>query len=462
MPEPKRQRVRDPVHNLVEFDEGDPFERMLWRIISTPEFQRLRRVKQLGFSELVYPGAGHSRFVHSIGVFHTARQLMQIVRRYVANQPEERLKTEAALAAALVHDVGHGPFSHAFEILGQRLGWKLVGHHENLSEVLIRGGEVGRILDAYSDGFSAMVAGVVRGGPSTVYSSVVSSQFDADRLDYIRRDRLMTGTHLAGIDFDWLMANLEVADLPSDPDETVKRVTLVLGEKALYAAEGFVVGLFQLYPTVYFHKTTRCAEKMMQELLSAVGNEIVSGRIEQTGLAGNHPIVMLFQKPEDTAVLSKLDDAVITGALPLLADSEVPLISNFANRLRNRVLFKSIDLNDAIRVDLPIDKLEAERLYIRRREISIAKLDNWIQDGHVGRILHDRADRKPYKKIEEEGPMNQIWIRDGSGKLVDLREKSLSVAAIEPFRLFRAYMDPADEEAKLIVRGAVAEALKEA
>jgi len=80
MPQPKRQRVRDPLHNLIEFDEGDPFERMLWRVVKTTSFQRLRRIRQLGFSDFVYPGATHSRFIHSLGVFHTARQLMRIVR----------------------------------------------------------------------------------------------------------------------------------------------------------------------------------------------------------------------------------------------------------------------------------------------------------------------------------------------------------------------------------------------
>ena len=95
-------------HEDPEFDEGDPFERMLWRVVKTASFQRLRRIRQLGFSEVVYPGATHSRFIHSLGVFHTARQLMRIVRRFVPDQPGERLNADAALTAALVHDVGHG------------------------------------------------------------------------------------------------------------------------------------------------------------------------------------------------------------------------------------------------------------------------------------------------------------------------------------------------------------------
>jgi HD superfamily phosphohydrolase len=106
------QRVRDPLHNLIRFDESE-LETMLWKVVQTRPFQRLRRVKQLGFSDLVYPGAAHSRLAHSIGVFHTARRLIGVINGY--KDKVETSKEERALAAALVHDLGHGPFSHAFE-----------------------------------------------------------------------------------------------------------------------------------------------------------------------------------------------------------------------------------------------------------------------------------------------------------------------------------------------------------
>ena len=455
MPDPKRQRIRDPLHNLIEFDEGDPFERMLWRVVKTAPFQRLRRIKQLGFSELVYPGATHSRFAHSLGVFHTARHLMRIVRRYVPDQPGERLKAEAALAAALVHDVGHGPFSHAFETVGEKFGWKLAGQHESHSQALIRNGEIATILNGYSESFATMVAEVIGGGPSNVYRSVVSSQFDADRLDYVRRDRLMSGTQLAGIDFDWLMANLEVGELPAEPGE-IKRVTLVLGPKALHAAEGYVLGLFQLYPTLYLHKTTRCAEKTFQLLLYVVGEAIRSGDRLCTGLPENHPITLLFEDPENLDVLGTLDDSVVMGALPLFATSNNKLVKDFSDRLIRRKLYKTIDLDLKIREGL--DKSEqSEKMYIRRREMTIALIEDWLSNEKIGRVLLDKADRKPYKPIDDEGPINQIWIRDGS-QLIDIKRKSPIVGAIHTFRSFNAYLDPDDTEAKLLIFGAADEA----
>ncbi len=128
------QRIRDPLHNLISF-EADEFENAMWDVIQTQPFQRLRRVKQLGFSDLVYPGATHSRFAHSVGVFHTARQLMKVIQSRVGQRRYKGSKAEIALAAALVHDLGHGPFSHAFEDVGRRLGLKLASH-ETVSQQL--------------------------------------------------------------------------------------------------------------------------------------------------------------------------------------------------------------------------------------------------------------------------------------------------------------------------------------
>lgn len=247
------QRIRDPLHNLIEF-RANQFENALWGVIQTRPFQRLRRIRQLGFSDLVYPGATHSRFAHSLGVFHTARRLMWIIREHLGETKYRETLAHQALAASLVHDIGHGPFSHAFEDVGRRLKLKMADH-EIVSDVLIRSGEVADALNLMGSGFANDVANIItKAGPGDLYSAVVSSQFDADRLDYMRRDRLMTGTEHGAIDFDWLVANLEIGNVPSGVDEASlgNLETFVLGPKAVYAAETYVLALFQLYPTVYF------------------------------------------------------------------------------------------------------------------------------------------------------------------------------------------------------------------
>src|SRR3954451_2593273 len=129
---PKQQRIRDPLHDLIEFDEKLELEKVLWRVIQTRPFQRLRRIKQLGFSDLVYPGATHSRLLHSVGVFHTARRLMKVIEKYL---PAKDARVDQALAATLVHALGHGPFSHAFEKIGERFDLKMA-NHEAVSDLL--------------------------------------------------------------------------------------------------------------------------------------------------------------------------------------------------------------------------------------------------------------------------------------------------------------------------------------
>jgi HD superfamily phosphohydrolase len=216
----KRQRIRDPLHDLIEFS-CDSFEQTLWRVVQTPSFQRLRRVKQLGFSEYVsHPGATHTRFSHSLGACHIAKSLLRLIRARAGESQFVTQRADHAIAAALVHDVGHGPFSHAFEEVGKRLNLKMA-KHEDVSDAIIRTGDVSIVFDQeLGNGFSANVADLIKApGPSKIYGAVVSSQFDADRLDYMQRDRLMTGTQLGHIDFVWLMANLEIGELPWGDEE---------------------------------------------------------------------------------------------------------------------------------------------------------------------------------------------------------------------------------------------------
>ena len=267
----KAQRVRDPLHNLIEFD-SEQFEHTLWQVIQTRPFQRLRRIRQLGFSELVFPGATHTRFAHSIGVFHTARNLMAAIEHKMGKRTKKHQR-EVALAASLVHDVGHGMFSHSFEDVGKELNLPMA-RHEQVSEALIRDGEIAEAFkDELGSGFANDVADVLgRKEPSTLYDTVVSSQFDADRLDYMRRDRLMTGVQSSGIDATWLISNLEIGSLQVDTDDEASRTvdTLVLGPKAFHAAENYVLSLFHLYPNVYLHKTTRAAEKLFSCLMNCM------------------------------------------------------------------------------------------------------------------------------------------------------------------------------------------------
>lgn len=453
---PRQQRIRDPLHDLVEFEvEGSQIERVLWRVLQTRPFQRLRRIKQLGFSDFVYPGATHSRLLHSVGVFHTARRLMKVIDRYV---PAHDAKADQALAAALLHDVGHGPFSHAFEKIGERFDLKMA-HHETVSDVLIRDSEITPLLcDEMGSGFAKDVADMVSGsGVRTIYSAVVSSQFDADRLDYMRRDRLMTGSQHAGIDFEWLIQNLEVDAVEHRVGETrlPPVQTFVLGRKAIFAAEAYVLGLFQLYPTVYLHKTTRGAEKIYVELLARTFTLVRKDLISKTGLPLTHPLVKFAQSPESIECALALDDTVIWGALSLMAEAEDECISTLARRLRDRRLYKCLD----VRAKIAQDKSDTAAIsdaadkVCESIKVGITKcLNAWSEKepDAAPRILIDEAERSPYKEMSEEpkAPLNQVNIRTEGGRLEDLSKRSQVVAKLGTYKSFRVYHAEDDEETK--------------
>ena len=452
---PKQQRIRDPLHDLIEFNvERSQLEDVLWRVLQTRPFQRLRRIKQLGFSDFVYPGATHSRLLHSVGVFHTARRLIKVIEKYI---PAKDARGDQALAAALVHDLGHGPFSHAFEKIGERFDLKMA-NHETVSDLLIRDSEISKEFPELGSGFANDVADMVTGsGARSIYSAVVSSQFDADRLDYMRRDRLMTGSQHAGIDFEWLMENLEIGEVRHGVDETsLKPVqTFVLSRKAIFAAEAYVLGLFQLYPTVYFHKATRGAEKIFTELLARVITLIKDGAIVTTGLPKTHPLVRFAQEPDKIDSALALDDTVIWGALSFMSDSGDECIRELAERLRDRKLYKCIDVRAKIahdKDDGTASSPEADTVCAGIRDEVAKCLEEWSSKyPHARpRILIDEVERSPYNLLtrETKGPLNPINIRTEGDHLEDLAKRSNVVAELKTYKAFRLYHADGDNEAK--------------
>ncbi len=370
---PRTQRVRDPVHGLIVFEETSTLDQLAWKLINTPEFQRLRRIRQLGVSEFVFPGATHTRFAHSIGVFHTARKLVKIIEREMLRNKAKpkRKRAQTVVIGALLHDLGHGPFSHTFE--GAQTSRGIEKDHEDWTKEIIRNpkGKVRPLLDAFwrNGKFGEEVAKLWdTENPTDIYHAIVSSSFDADRLDYLRRDRLMTGTGAGAIDFDWLMEHVRVGKvLVSAPDaddeedgETVQ--TICLDIKALPAAEQFLLARYTLHQQVYFHKTTRCVEKMIGKLFRAIAKHSGSPRkaAKLTGLSPTHPLVNFFgnqpgkeknrvkrlvREKKLLASYMLLDDVTVWGALEQLRSAKDPVIANLAGRLLARNLYKTLDLS---------------------------------------------------------------------------------------------------------------------
>lgn len=430
------KRLRDPVHGLIVFDENEPIDMLAWELIDTPEFQRLRRIRQLGVSEFTFPGAVHTRFTHSIGVFHTARTLVDVLRREMKRDKQtfDDKKTEVALAAALLHDLGHGPFSHTFEGVQESRGVKR--RHETWTAEIIRNpdGRIQRSLDGHRPGFTEQVASLLqKEDPEDIYDAIVSSSFDADRLDYLRRDKLMTGTGAGGIDFDWLIENVRVAEIEIDaPDENsqeLRRVpTFCLTAKARPAAEQFLLARYTLHQQVYFHKATRCVERMIGKLLRAVAR--LSGKksdIKKSGLPESHPLIRFFAKDGETvANYLALDDALIFGALGAMSRAEDTDVKEIATRLRERKLYKTLDIAEFGEDD------GTQRKRLRHIKTKFAAQ---IEAGTV--MLDDKASIGIYAEIggDDDRMHKKLHILDGN-KPVEISKLSPLIQALETKKQF--------------------------
>jgi len=352
-------RIRDPIHGLVVFKDTDPIDCLAGKLIDTPEFQRMRRIKQLGVSEFVFPGATHSRFAHSIGVFHCARNLSGVVENMLPDNEKDPYRKQVTLIAALLHDLGHGPFSHAFEEARKSLAKErdeVFKRHELLTADIITAedGAIGDVLaDAnIRDSFGKDVADLIRAeDPKDLYHAIVSSSFDADRLDYLARDRYMTGTKAGSIDEDWLLNNLRTWDLEigRDAEEVSKVRTLAFDQKARQAAEDFLLARHRLYSQVYLHKKTRGIEQLLKALLLRIGQ--LAETPEKLGLTGDNPLIeYLLPNRSKIKHFKLLDDCFLWGCFRLIGlgagqidrDQDAAIL---ANRLLDRQRIFCLDLS---------------------------------------------------------------------------------------------------------------------
>ena len=246
-----QRTYHDPLHGAIRLDRNDPAEAMAMDLIDTAPFQRLRRIRQLGTAFLTFQGAESSRFTHSLGVLHVARQALQHLERHQPCLAEQR---PALYAAALLHDVGHGPFSHSGEeMYGMR--------HESWSGRLIRDHPALRDrLEAQQPGLSIEVADLLEHGrhPVGAVKALVSSQLDCDRLDYLLRDSHSTGTSYGHLDLERILAALTLA-----PDGS-----LALHPKGLMAVEHYLVVRQLMYRTVYNHRLNVVSTWLLRQAVS--------------------------------------------------------------------------------------------------------------------------------------------------------------------------------------------------
>ena len=315
----KRKIVNDPVHGFIRI----PNER-LFDLISHPYFQRLRRIRQMGLAELVYPGALHTRFHHALGAMH----LMMLALDRLRDKGHEisEAEYEAATIAILLHDIGHGPFSHVLEhaILDGV-------PHEQISLLFMQA------LDAHFGGALEMAVAIFEDRyPRPFFHQLVSSQLDMDRLDYLQRDCFYTGVQEGKVGGDRIIRMLDVVD-----------ERIVIEEKGIYNVENFLNARRLMYWQVYLHKTSVGSEVMLVQLLRRARRLLTAGE----AIPASEPLTFFLQapiglddfrqRPECLEAFARLDDFDLWAAIKSWASYPDPVLHHLSTMLLGRQLFST-------------------------------------------------------------------------------------------------------------------------
>jgi len=448
--------VRDPVHNLIrlEGEEG----RLVLALMDMPEMQRLRRIRQLGLSCLTYPGAEHSRFGHSLGVYHVARRMLDALRDRKEEDPELYQvlvdKRRVVLAAALLHDVGHGPFSHVFERAMPKPVSAPAGHptrHEGWTARLIRDSIANTCFGEFgidTEEVCALVEGT--SGGNLLLRDFISSQLDADRLDYLRRDGHAAGVSYGEYDLDWLIHSLRIGRVPVPGQANHVPRLCFRAPKAQAVVEGFIQARQSMYIQVYTHKTTRAYEAQLRHIL-AVASEVLN---KGEALPGPCPVPLrkaLLGEPLSTEEYLSLDDFLLWSVMGEWAASEQPHGDGFPERLARKAA-------DLVKRRRPYRTLNLDSDEKKREALKLeGHLDH---SGSPARFYCYRDEYRdvPYRSIfyrpgkgEEEAGLRAIYFLDDNGhpRSAEIQSdliRAVSEIPVEASRLFYDEHEPTATE----------------
>jgi HD superfamily phosphohydrolase len=329
--------INDPVHGFIQIK----FE-IIQRCIDHPFFQRLRFISQLGLTNFVYPGAHHSRFHHALGAFH----LMQIAIANLRTKGIEIsvVEEEAACAAILLHDIGHGPYSHTLE----GIIWK--NHsHESISLALID-----QLNEEFDHKLQLAIDIFTNKYPRKFFYQLVSSQLDVDRLDYLKRDSFYTGVVEGNIGVDRILAMIDVRDNQ-----------IVVHEKGIMSIQNYLLSRNLMYWQVYLHKTVMSAENMLVKIFERVHElKLKNGVFECSNALLSHFINHSdLEGVENLANYVKLDDSDVWQFIKELQTSEDYILSKLSKAILNRKLYKVTISENKDKVHLSFLRDENDRKY---------------------------------------------------------------------------------------------------
>ena len=318
--------LKDPVHSYIHIH----YE-VIWNCLDSKEFQRLRRIRQLGGDFQVYPTAEHSRFSHSLGVYEIVRRMVTEVKSLCVELTE--YEKVCVMLAGLLHDVGHGPFSHAFEHVTNH------SHEEYTAKIILGNTELNAILRAVSEKLPQDIVSIIQHThKNDMLNQIVSGQLDADRMDYLLRDSYFTATSYGQFDLERILRTIRVRKTAEG------RKVIVVKYTGIHSVEDYIMARYQMYWQVYYHPVARSYEAVFIQLFNRL-KDIFKG---DKDYFEDMKVLIPFLEKSEVSVdeYFKLDENSLLYCCALIQDKEDKIAADLAKRLQNRKLFEYVDYNE--------------------------------------------------------------------------------------------------------------------
>ena len=318
--------LKDPVHSYIHIH----YE-VIWNCLDSKEFQRLRRIRQLGGDFQVYPTAEHSRFSHSLGVYEIVRRMVTEVKSLCVELTE--YEKVCVMLAGLLHDVGHGPFSHAFEHITNH------SHEEYTAKIILGNTELNAILRAVSEKLPQDIVSIIQHThENDILNQIVSGQLDADRMDYLLRDSYFTATSYGQFDLERILRTMRVRKTNEG------RKVIVVKYTGIHSVEDYIMARYQMYWQVYYHPVARSYEAVFIQLFNRLKDIF---KVDKDYFEDMKVLIPFLEKSEvSVEEYFKLDENSLLYCCALIQDKEDKIAADLARRLQNRNLFEYVDYNE--------------------------------------------------------------------------------------------------------------------
>lgn len=378
--------MRDVIHGYIHIDL-----KVIWDLIDTKEFQRLRRIHQLGGNFQVYHTAEHSRFSHSLGVYEIIRRMVNEVKDLRDTLSED--EKVAVMIAGLLHDIGHCPFSHAFESICN------ISHEEFSTRIILGDSEVNEVLTKLDANLAKEVADIIAyKHKNPLLNQMVSGQLDADRMDYLLRDAYFTGTSYGTFDLERMLRTLRVRD-----------EKLLVKESGIHSVEDYIMARYHMYWQVYYHPVCRSYEFILKNIFKRLRYLHKNDNDQIKHLTMFLPFLEGEPTIEDHFYL---DESAALYGISQLTLIEDPIAKDLANRMLNRKLFEYKTIKKDNDIELVKEKI-TQKGY---------DLDYYC--------IVDTTSQSPYMPYGEHNKDQLIWVLGEDGKVAELSTKSVIVQSL--------------------------------